>query len=140
MNGADPLSTVIVEVEASVACQRCASGKGCGAGLLGGGAKDRRIEATLSSGLSVKSGDSVSVQLEPRNVLRAATIVYGYPLASTVLAALAAMTLGLGDAASAVFAFFGLGAGFQLARRRLRNIKCLRNFKPVVVENLTAVH
>jgi sigma-E factor negative regulatory protein RseC len=140
VSGADPLSAVVVEIETSVACQRCASGKGCGAGLLGGRAKDRQIEATVSSGLRVKSGDSVSVQLEPSNVLQAAIIVYGYPLASAVLAALAAMTLGLGDVASAVFALTGIGTGFLMARRRLRSAQCLRDFTPVVVENLTAVH
>lgn len=138
MGGDDPLTNILVEVTADAACPRCAEGKGCGAGLMGGVAKERLIEATLKHGLEVRSGDTVSVAMEPRNMLRATIIVYGYPLLSALLGALLAWFLNLSDMASALFALTGIAVGFLIARQRLRNTRCLREFTPVIVENLTA--
>ena len=138
MGGDDPLTNILVEVTADAACPRCAAGKGCGAGLMGGVAKERQIEAKLKHGLEVRSGDTVSVAMEPRNMLRAAIIVYGYPLLSALLGALLAWFLNLSDMASALFALTGIAVGFLIARQRLRNTRCLREFTPVIVENLTA--
>jgi sigma-E factor negative regulatory protein RseC len=138
VGGDDPLTNIIVEVAANVACPRCAEGKGCGAGLLGGVGKDRQIETTLKHGLEVRSGDTVSVAMEPRNMLLAAIIVYGYPLLSALIGALLAWSLNLGDLASALFALSGIAMGFLIARRRLQSAQCLREFTPMIVENLTA--
>ena len=85
---ADPGSRqVVVEVESALICERCESGKGCGAGLLGMQAGNRRVAATVVENLLVRNGDRVSIVLEPQNVLRAAIIVYGYPLAGGVFGA-----------------------------------------------------
>lgn len=127
---------VIVEVEATVACQRCAEGKGCGAGLLGGTAKDRQVNAMLVDGLQVRQGDQVSLDLAPRNLLHAAATVYGLPLLAAIVAALIAFVLGLGDIGAAIFALVGIVSGVILARFRLRNSRCLRRFTPVVVAKL----
>jgi sigma-E factor negative regulatory protein RseC len=127
---------VIVEVAATVACKRCAQGKGCGAGLLAGQPQERRVSAVLIDGLEVHSGDTVSLELAPRNLLQAASIVYGYPLTGAVLAALVAFSLGLGDLAAAGSALAGIVAGVMLARQRLSNMQCLRSLTPVVVEKL----
>lgn len=131
--------TVVVAVESVVACERCASGKGCGAGLLGSQLGDKQIQATLAADLDVRIGDVVSIKLEPRHLLRAAVIVYGYPLCGAVLAAIAAFVTGLGEVAAALAALGGLVAGLLLARNRLRRSRCLRDFTPTVVGRLSAV-
>lgn len=129
---------VVVEVDTESVCERCASGKGCGAGLLGGAAGTQRITASLPAGLEVADGDLVSIVLEPRNLLRAAVIVYGYPLAGAVAGAIAASFAGLGDVAAAVAALSGIATGVLSASRRLRNVRCLREFTPAIVERLSA--
>jgi len=129
---------VVVEVESVVVCERCESGKGCGAGLLGQRSGDRRVEATVAENLEVRNGDLVSIVLEPRNVLRAAIIVYGYPLTGAVLTAFVAYAAELGDIAGALAALSGLVAGILIAKARLQNTRCLRDFTPVVVDRLSA--
>ena len=128
---------VVVEIESTVVCERCESGKGCGAGLLGQRSGDRRVEATVVENLNVRKGDLVSIALEPRNVLRAAIIVYGYPLSGAVLAAIAAYATNLGDIAGALAALTGLIAGILVAKVRLQNTRCLRDFTPIVVDRLS---
>lgn len=135
----DRTRNVVVEVEATVACRRCAEGKGCGAGLLNGPPRDRQVSAVLVDGLDVRDGDRVSLDLAPRHLLRAATIVYGFPLAAAILAALVAFGLGLGDLVAAVCALLGIAAGVVLARLRLRDAGCLRQLTPLVVEKLDRV-
>jgi sigma-E factor negative regulatory protein RseC len=129
----------IVEVDSAVVCERCESGKGCGAGLLGRQPGDKRVEALVAENLSVQSGDLVSITLAPRNILRAAVIVYGYPLSGAVLAAVAAFGMGLGDVSGAISALVGLFAGILIAKVRLKNTRCLRDFTPTVVSRLSPV-
>jgi positive regulator of sigma E activity len=129
---------VVVEIDSVVVCERCESGKGCGAGLLGQQLGELRVEAVVAEKLDVRNGDLVSIMLEPRNVLRAAIIVYGYPLTGAVLAAFVAYSVGLGDIAAALAALSGLVAGILIAKIRLQNTRCLREFTPIVVDRLTA--
>ena len=124
----------VVEVASAVVCARCESGKGCGAGLLGRQSGARRIEADVIANLDVKNGDLVSVALAPRNILRAAVIAYGYPLAGTVLATVFAFAADLGDVYGAIAALTGLIVGIAVAKYRLGNSKCLRDFTPTVIE------
>lgn len=127
---------VVVEVESVVTCPRCAAGKGCGAGLLGSQKGERRISAIVADDLDVRRGDQVSIVLQPANVLRAAFIVYGYPLFGTVAAAMGANGLAIGDAGAAVAALGGLVSGVVVARAQLKNTQCLRDFTPMVVARL----
>lgn len=126
----------VVEVDAGAVCERCAAGKGCGAGLLGVGTGPQRIAASVPAGLIVGDGDLVSIVLEPSNLLRAAVIVYGYPLAGAVIGAIAAVIGGFGDVAAAVAALLGIVVGFVLAKHRLRDHRCLREFTPSIVQRL----
>ena len=130
-------SQAVVEVESMPVCERCESGKGCGAGLLGRQPDNRRVTAAIAENLQVRNGDCVSIVLEPQHVLRAAIIVYGYPLAGAVTAAFGAYLLGLGDIAAALAALLGLLTGMLIARGRLQNAQCLRDFTPVVIERLS---
>ena len=122
----------VVEVDASEACPRCAAGRGCGAGIFTGRQKTRRVEALIAAGLDVNEGDTVRIELEPRNVLRAASIVYGLPLSGAAAAAAIAYLAGLGDAGAAAFAIVGLFAGLYAGWRRLDRQTCLAQFTPTV--------
>ncbi len=125
---------VVVEIQPGIACERCASGKGCGAGLLGRSPGERRVSATVAASLDLHRGDDVIVALQPRNLLRAAFIVYGYPLLGAITAAIAASIMNFGDGAAAAVALTGVAGGFGIARLRLRAARCLRDFVPTVVE------
>ena len=133
----DSGTRAIVEVDSVVVCERCESGKGCGAGLLGRESGEKRVEAVVAENLTVESGDLVSVVLAPRNILRAAVIVYGYPLFGAVSAASIVFGAGLGDAYGAIAALIGLVSGILLARLRLGNTRCLRDFTPTIVDRLS---
>ena len=128
----------VVEVAASAGCARCASGKGCGAGILGGSEKTRCIDALIAQGLEVRAGDRVSIQLAPANLMRAALLVYGLPLTGAIVASAAAWLLGTGDSGAVAMALFGAGLGMLLGRLRLRKARCLRDFTPTVTERLAA--
>lgn len=128
--------TVTVEVETGAICKRCESGKGCGAGLLGSNARSKVVSATVAANLDVRQGDLVSIALRPSNILQAAIVVYGYPLAGAVLGAAGGYGFGLGDAGAALAALSGIVGGFLLARVRLRSQHCLQEFTPVVLNKL----
>lgn len=132
LHAANSDSYAIIEIESKAACARCAAGKGCGAGLLGGDAAVRRVEAMIASGVDVQQGDEVLISLEPKNLLQAAMLVYGMPLLGVVLATTVAYGLGLGDVAAALTALAGIGSGFFLARLKLQDSRCLRQFVPTV--------
>lgn len=131
--------TVVVAVDAGIACARCASGKGCGAGLIGGPAGMQQVTAIVPGGFEIATGDEVKLLLEPANVLRAALIVYGLPLSGGVIAAASAYMLGLGDLAAALAALAGLAGGIISARLRLKKARCLRDFIPVVTGRQAAM-
>ncbi|MBT8098610.1 MAG: SoxR reducing system RseC family protein [Gammaproteobacteria bacterium] len=122
-----------IDVEASEICARCAAGKGCGAGLFGARQSTRRLEAVIPHGSNISAGDNVKVALEPRNLLSAATIVYGWPLFGAALGAGAAYVANYGDAAAAFCALAGMLGGAFLARRRLRSSRCLNQFRPRII-------
>lgn len=135
---AQPVPSAKVEVTASPPCARCAAGKGCGAGLLGQGSKDRSVNALIGSGVRVKKGDVVRIALAPENLLRASWLVYGLPLGWALVGAALAYLAALGDLAAAIAALGGAGLGMLIARRRLRSSDCLRQFTPTIVERLPA--
>ena len=120
----------IVAVEAAAVCARCASGRGCGAGVFTARQGVRRLEVALAAGSNLAEGDVVSIELAPGNVLRAALLVYGLPLAGAAAGAALAFAAGLGDAGAAAMALAGLAAGAVAGRRRLRNDACVARFTP----------
>lgn len=125
----------VVEVAAAFKCARCASGKGCGAGLLNDDTRRRRVDARIASGIDVHAGDEVRIQLAPRHLLDAALIVYGMPLGGALAGAAIAYALGLGDLYAVFAALGGIAAGVIIARRRLRGVLC--DFTPTIVERLS---
>ena len=129
---------VIVDVDVREACSRCAAGKGCGAGLLGGTGNRRQVEARTRSGLALAEGDTVQLELAPRGLLHAAATVYGIPMAGALPAAAAAHGLALGDAAAALAALAGLVAGLLASRWYLGRPACLGRFTPLVTARVDA--
>ncbi len=121
-----------LEVDATSACPRCLAGKGCGAGVFGASRAGHHVEALVAPGISLREGQRVRVELEAGNVLLAAAIAYGLPLAGALLGALLAWSTGSGDAVAAVLAVAGLVAGISAGRWHLARRRCLRHFTPVV--------
>lgn len=126
----------VVEIAAAPGCARCASGKGCGAGVLAGDERPRSVEALIGHRLAVQVGDKVSIQLAPKNLLRAALIVYGLPLTGAIAASAAAYLLGASDPAAVAMALVGAGLGLLIGRLRLRRVRCLRDFTPTITKRL----
>jgi sigma-E factor negative regulatory protein RseC len=122
----------IVDVQAEAVCARCAAGRGCGAGVFGAGRGKQRLDVVVDESLDLAVGDAVSVELAPGNVLVAALVVYGLPLAGAAVAAFLAYGLGLGDGGAALMAFGGLCAGALAGRRRLQRAGCLASFTPTL--------
>ena len=132
----DTRSHAVVEVVAAVRCARCAAGKGCGAGILGGDEKLRRLEVLIRPGIHLEEGDQVAIDLAPNNLLRASFIVYGWPLLGAVAGAAGAWLSGLGDLGAAIAALAGVGAGLLAGRLRLERTECLQAFTPVVTSRI----
>ena len=124
---------VIIDVEVAAVCQRCASGKGCGAGLLGGHDGKRRVEVSLPNEHQLLPGDRVILEMSPSILLRAATLAYGLPLATMVLALMLGSAIaGPLDELTAVFlAATGLAGGIGISRWRLAG-HCANNFMPEI--------
>ena len=121
----------VIAVAAAV-CPRCAEGKGCGAGIFQAGSAERQLEVKVRDGLDLAVNDVVELSLAPDNVLRAALIVYGLPMAGAIAGAACAWALGLGDVAAAIFALLGLVLGLATGRWRLRRADCMQEFTPSV--------
>lgn len=128
----------LVDVEAAAVCSRCASGRGCGAGIFPARQGFRRLNVMLPEDLDFAPGDVVSIELAPGKVLRAALIVYGLPLAGAAAGAALAYALALGDAGAAAFAIGGLLVGALTGRRRLGDDACLARFTPRVARRAAA--
>ena len=114
-------------------CARCASGKGCGAGIGEMDGRPRRVNAVIPARYEIEVGDNVRIALAPDRVLAAALIVYGMPLAGGVVGAVAGYLAGLGDAGAATSALAGLAVGAILGRARLRRDRSLRRLTPTIV-------
>jgi len=137
VNCVEPSPHALVEVDATISCARCTEGKGCGAGLLGGDAGPRRVDALIGSGLTVNEGDEVRIELAPTNLLQASAIVYGLPLSGAVGGATLSYLMGFGELYAALTALGGILAGLYVAYLRLRGSKCLRKFTPTIVERVS---
>lgn len=129
--------SAVVQVERTAVCPRCAAGKGCGAGLLGSSSRPATFRVSLPSRGQFREGDRVRLILEPSDLLRATTLVYGLPLAGTLLTLLAGWLAmnPLSDTQAVVLAVAGLAAGLLAGRWQLRRRDCLRRFVPRI-ENL----
>jgi sigma-E factor negative regulatory protein RseC len=123
-----------VLVDGDSACPRCASGRGCGAGLIGGRARMRELELRVDKNLGLNPGDTVWLELPPARLVEAATCGYGLPLAGILVAlAIAQLVNGpIGDAAAVTLALTGLIAGGIGGRLLLARNTSLQRLCPTI--------
>ena len=126
----------VVEVLGSLRCARCAAGRGCGADLLGGEERVRRVDAIIRDNLELRTGDRVQVALAPKEVLQGAVIAYGTPLLAILVAVALAYLAGWSEPVSVIAALVGMTIGIGSARIYLGRRRCLRQFMPVVTARL----
>ncbi len=126
------VATVIVN--ALGGCKRCASGRGCGAGMLIGSEQRRQLKIDVPVGMSLTSGDHIRLTVSRRHLVRAAMLAYGVPLASVMVFSGAAWVSGVAtsDLAAIGFAVAGLGAGLIGSRRILGRDAACERFLPVI--------
>lgn len=92
----------------------------------------RRVDATVGPELRPEPGDTVEVSLEPHNVLHAAFVAYGAPLAGALTTAAVAYGLSFGDAEAAAASLVGVAVGMIVGRLYLNRPACLGRFEPTV--------
>jgi sigma-E factor negative regulatory protein RseC len=124
--------SVTVSVDAAAVCQRCAAGRGCGAGLFGKRQPATLLDVNVGEGVALRVGDRVRLELLPAHLLRAAWLVYGLPLFSMLLAVAAGSSLLApgSDLAAVLSGAAGLVAGVLLGRRAINRSGCLRQCIP----------
>ncbi|MGB5164181.1 MAG: SoxR reducing system RseC family protein [Woeseiaceae bacterium] len=120
----------VVEVSAEQVCQRCASGKGCGAGIGLSATSLKQIEVPLGDSHNLREGQSVELRMQDGGLLRAAAVVYGWPLLGGLLGA--AVGLSRSEASAALLALCGMLAGWLLASWYLKQSRCLQRLVPVI--------
>ena len=57
-------------MDRAAVCARCAAGRGCGAGLLGSTRQPAVIEARVSEGIALRTGDRVRLEFVAAEMLR----------------------------------------------------------------------
>jgi positive regulator of sigma E activity len=89
--------------------------------------------------LELREGDEVQLELAPQSVLHAALLVYGIPLAVTVVMAGIAYFARLSDAEAVLAVIAGITVSAFISRQRLRRSNCLRQFTPAITGRLGGV-
>ena len=112
-------SEIWVSCDAQQACPRCAEGRGCGGGLLGGLLRDRlRLVRAIGDAGNLASGDRVVIGLAETVLLKAAATMYLLPLAGVVIGALiGSQFAGAGEAGTIIGAVAGLATALVFVRR-----------------------
>ena len=128
-----------VSVENQVACARCAAGKGCGAGLLGGTSRPTLLELDAPEGGGFRAGDIVCLTMESEDLLRASWLAYGLPMISVVavLAFLRLIAPDAGDAVAIAAASFVFAVSLYVARAWLQRAHCMRRLTPRISPAVT---
>lgn len=126
--------TAIVAVSRTVACARCAAGKGCGAGLFSGKSKPVNLEVPVPETLKLQVGDKVNLELSPDSLLRASFLVYGLPLIGVISALILGRLFAgpLSDGYAVGLAIVGLVTGLIAGRARIGRNRCLEQFVPKI--------
>lgn len=105
-----------VEFIASAGCGACASGQGCGGGVIGRlrGQRLQHLRVALAGPLRPAVDDTVEIGMGEQSMLRASVLAYLVPLAGIVAGAVLGERLAA-DAAREAWSIAGAGAGFVLA-------------------------
>jgi sigma-E factor negative regulatory protein RseC len=121
-----------VRVTTAIGCPRCAAGKGCGAGLLMPDERDTELSVSVPEGATLHQGDTVTLSIAPKYLLRAAFLGYGLPLLGLVAAVGFASLTGFGtsDIAPVFFGTAGLVAGILAGRHFSASAGACEQFTP----------
>lgn len=137
LGDAQAFSKTLVEVSGASACQRCASGQGCGAGIFNQGVQSTQLVCFTSVKVSANQIVDIEIEGTDSSWLWLVAGAYGLPLLGVLLASLVAnwaapalITMRGLDTASndgivAVAALLGL-AGGVIAWRMLSKIALAR--------------
>jgi sigma-E factor negative regulatory protein RseC len=124
----------VVVTEKSDACSNCESAQFCHAL-----ADCSRLETRVLNQAGAKVGDTVSISLSSRTVIKSAMILYILPTVTFLLGAVVGAglhkQLGIGDTGAAiVFGFAGLFLGFAIARLISNRKVVTRKLIPVITQ------
>lgn len=105
-----------VEVIASSGCGACASGQGCGGGVIARlrGQRLQHLRVELSGALSPSVDDTVEIGVREHGLLRASVLAYVVPLAGLLAGAVLGERLAAAAVAQAC-SMAGAAAGFVFA-------------------------
>jgi len=127
----------VLDIEVDTAgCARCQAGRGCGAGLLSGGKRTFSTLARQSSARLLEAGDTVTVALQPGDIVRASAHLYGLPLAGLLAGSLLGSGVGFSEAGSVAAGAFGLALGLLVARWRVKRSACLSQLQPEICADI----
>ena len=90
LGDAQAASKVLVEVEGVSACQRCARGQGCGAGIFNQGTQATRLNCFTTVQVSANQTVDIEIEEAGSSWLWLVAGAYGLPLLGLLLASLAA--------------------------------------------------
>jgi len=122
-----------VQTRSRSACGHCASSAGCGTSVLGGLLSPRSVSFPVDNTVDAAVGDEVVLGVAEEMLVKASLTVYLLPLLSMLLAAMAAVALGLDDGAGGVCGLLGLGAGLYGVHRLSRCKSGRGGYLPVVL-------
>ena len=127
----------VVVTEKSDACSNCESAQFCHAL-----ADCSRLETRVLNQAGAEVGDTVSISLSSKTVLKSALLLYILPTVSFLIGAVAGTgfhkQLGIGDTGAAiVFGFAGLFLGFAIARLISKRQTASRKLIPVITRIIT---
>jgi len=124
----------VVVTEKSDACSNCESAQFCHAL-----ADCSRLETRVLNQAGAEVGDTVSISLSSKTVLKSALLLYILPTVSFLIGAVAGAglhkQLGIGDTGAAIiFGFAGLLLGFAIARLISKRQTISRKLIPVITQ------
>ncbi len=93
MTTSKPIATI--RVMPPSACERCAAGQGCGAGLFARLLRSKATELSLPVASGARVGQRVWLTLDERSLARQAWYWYGIPIISFLLGAILPEMIGL---------------------------------------------
>lgn len=105
-----------VEASSQQGCAACHAQSSCGVSGLGKFLGRNKAPVALACDLAVQPGDSLVLGLAESDLLRAGLLAYLLPTLLSVLGAIAATLLGLGDAGAVIAMAAGFAAGLAIAR------------------------
>ena len=109
-------SSVVVETLSKLNCPRCEQGVGCGGGMIAKLFGDKVLRLTLSTELSLKPEQAISLTISEKLLLKASLTLYGVPLLFLIGSALAASFLASHEVFVILLSILGFVAGAYLSR------------------------